>query len=210
METSMVAEIIAPLATRRVRPLPRSAKRAHVAADGATRTARADRNDFMRTMLAHQSAIYSAALRLCGNPSDANDLVQDTFERAMRSIEGFTPGTNARGWLLTIVHHLFIDRCRRRRRDPLPILDEEEITIAVTEEQPGPWWATISRQQLLSAVKQLREEFRVVYQMHDLEGRSYNDIVERLQIPKATVGTRLARARRKLRDILTAELAAVA
>jgi RNA polymerase sigma-70 factor (ECF subfamily) len=195
-------DVIEPLARprRALDPMRAACKRPQpVTADPR----RAHSRHFAEAILPHEPTLFSAALRLCGNQAEAHDLVQDTFERALRNFDGFQPGTNARGWLLTIVHHLFIDRCRRRRREPLQLGDQQD-EVAQPEEpmRPPPVWEDISREQLLAAVEQLSDDFRTVYKMHDLEGRSYNDIVERLGIPKATVGTRLARARRKLRVML--------
>lgn len=152
----------------------------------------------------HESALRATALRLCGNASDANDLVQDTFERGLRSFDRFQEGTNGQAWLLTILRRLFIDRCRarvgERRADVGP--EEVEAKVAAPESEEAPAWASVQSEQLRAALERIPEEFRRVYQLHSLEGRSYNEIAEHLDIPKATVGTRLIRARRKLRELL--------
>src|SRR5689334_17776613 len=66
----------------------------------------------------YEALLYARAIRLLRSPSDAWDLVQDTFEHALRGYSRFQPGTNLRVWLMTIMHHLFIDRCRRSAREP--------------------------------------------------------------------------------------------
>lgn len=152
----------------------------------------------------HEHALYSLALRLSGNAADSRDLVQDTFERALRHLDRFQEGTNARAWLCTILRHLFISRCRSRawgRHGDVSVEDLQE-QLAAPEAEAGPSWMAITLEQLHAALKRLPAEFREVYRLHALEGRSYEEISARLRIPKATVGTRLIRARRKLRDLL--------
>jgi RNA polymerase sigma-70 factor (ECF subfamily) len=77
-----------------------------------------------------------------------------------------------------------------------------EERVAAPEAEVLPSWAAISPEQLGEALEKIPEEFRLVYQLHALEGRSYIEISERLGIPKATVGTRLIRARRRLKELL--------
>ncbi len=144
----------------------------------------------------------AVALRLCRSQSDAHDLVQDALERALKSYARLPEGSNARAWLISILRNRFIDSCRRSVREKL----DEGVTLealpAPEEQEAAPGWASITTDDLAAAVDKLSEEFRVVYQLHALQGRSYNEIAARLGIPKATVGTRLIRARRKLRDLL--------
>lgn len=152
----------------------------------------------------NERELYTLALRLCGNAADARDLVQDTFERALRHIHRFQEGTNARAWLFTILRHLFISRCRARtseRRDDVSVEQLQEH-VAAPEAEPLPAWSAFSLEQLHAALERLPEDFREVYRLHALEGHSYEEISGRLRIPKTTVGTRLIRARRKLRDLL--------
>ncbi|XXF81671.1 RNA polymerase sigma factor [Myxococcaceae bacterium GXIMD 01537] len=164
----------------------------------------ADSQRFAAFVREHESVLRATALRLCGNATDANDLVQDTFERGLRRFERFQPGTDGRAWLLTILHHLFIDRCRSRTREARSDTSAEELEerLAAPEAEAQPSWASISTEQLRAALAKLPEDFQQVYRMHALENRSYQEIAETLGIPKATVGTRLIRARRKLRELL--------
>lgn len=152
----------------------------------------------------HEAALHATAMRLCGNATDARDLVQDTFERGLRNLARYKVGTDGRAWLLTILHHLFIDRCRSRTRERRADVSAEDVEerIAAPEPEAVPTWASISPEQLREALEKIPEEFRTVYRLHALEGRSYIEIAERLGIPKATVGTRLIRARRKLKELL--------
>jgi RNA polymerase sigma-70 factor (ECF subfamily) len=152
----------------------------------------------------HEAALHATALRLCGNTSDARDLVQMTFERGLRNLARYRPGTDGRAWLLTILHHIFIDSCRSRTRERRADVSAEDVEerIAAPEPEAVPAWAAISVEQLREALEKIPEDFRTVYRMHSLEGRSYQEIAEQLGIPKATVGTRLIRARRRLKEIL--------
>lgn len=164
----------------------------------------ADSQRFAAFAREHEPVLRATALRLCGNATDAHDLLQDTFERGLRNLARFQPGTDGRAWLLTILHHLFIDKCRARTREARSDTPAEELEerIAAPEAEPQPSWASISTEQLRAALEKVPEDFRVVYRMHALENRSYQEIAETLGIPKATVGTRLIRARRKLRELL--------
>jgi RNA polymerase sigma-70 factor (ECF subfamily) len=113
-----------------------------------------------------------------------------------------------RAWLLSILRNRFIDQCRRRAREKREESEvaREQLAAAEGPDADPPYFA-ITTDALRAAVEKLTEEFRAVYRLHALEGRSYIEIADRLQIPKATVGTRLIRARRKLRDLLQAQLA---
>jgi RNA polymerase sigma-70 factor (ECF subfamily) len=148
---------------------------------------------------AHQPALEAFGLKLCGNAQDAHDLVQDTFERALRAQE--PPRTNERAWLFTILHHLFIDRYRRKTRGPR-LTSIDDIDVAAAEPPPPPAWASVTPEQLQAALGQLDEEFAAAYRLHAIEGRSYLEIAQQTGSPIATIGTRILRARRKLRAIL--------
>jgi len=152
----------------------------------------------------HRDALLLLARRLCGNTHDAQDLVQDTFERALRCSSRFRPGTNALAWLSTILRRLFLDEYRRmRRRQAIvePMASCAGSIAARTYEEPA--WASIGRDDVARALDALEEPFKSAFVLHAIEGRSYSEISAHLGVPKATVGTRLVRARRKLRCILS-------
>lgn len=157
--------------------------------------------EFHRSLREHELPLQALALRLCRSRADAGDLVQDTFERALRRRAQYEPGTNLRAWLCTILHHLFLDRCRARSRGPTHA-NLDDVVLPAPEPAREPAWATLTRDDVLAALARLDPDFRSVYQLHTLDGMPYTEIAARLGIPKATVGTRLARARRKLRDLL--------
>jgi RNA polymerase sigma-70 factor (ECF subfamily) len=151
----------------------------------------------------HQSALYAFAVKLCGDPSDARDLVQDTFERALRA--DASARSNDRAWLFTVLHHLFVDRYRRKAREPR-LASIDEVDIAAHEPTPLPLWANVTLEQLRAALDELEPEFREVYRLHALDGLGYAEIAARLSTPISTVGTRIMRARRKLKALLSAQL----
>jgi RNA polymerase sigma-70 factor (ECF subfamily) len=161
---------------------------------------------FEELVRAHEPILFAMALKLCGNGADARDLVQDAFERALRGYAQLGPDANERAWVITIMHNLFIDRCRRRKREPRTEPVDETSVAAAEPTPPPPAWTDITSEQLRAALGQLSEEFRVVYQLHAIDGRSYKEIAVQLDLPLATVGTRLIRARRKLRDVLESML----
>jgi RNA polymerase sigma-70 factor (ECF subfamily) len=158
----------------------------------------------------HEAALRAVALRLCRNPAEANDLVQDTAERALKAFGGLPPGSNTRSWLMSILRNKFIDSCRHTAVAPRAAQEVEEVAdiVSAQEREPEPAWAQITAEQIKAAVAALGDEFRSVYTLHALEGRSYNEIAGALQIPRATVGTRLLRARKKLKELLLPHLAA--
>jgi RNA polymerase sigma-70 factor (ECF subfamily) len=149
---------------------------------------------------AHEPALTAIARRLCGNAHDADDLLHDTYERALRGWDRYTDRGNLRGWLISILHHLFVDRCRKAKRTPgTDAIDPVEVPAP--EIAAPPAWSTVTPTQLATALAELGDEFRAVYELH-AAGKSYDEIARELAIPKATVGTRLLRARQKLKATL--------
>ncbi len=147
---------------------------------------------------AHESLLFATARRLCRDDSDAHDLVHDTYVRALRNWDRYADSGNVKAWLMTIMHNLFIDRCRRAKRAPqIEALDD--IQIAMPEPVAPPVWADVTSEEIARALATIGEEFRTVYELHTA-GRSYDEIAAELRIAKATVGTRLLRARKKLKD----------
>jgi RNA polymerase sigma-70 factor (ECF subfamily) len=143
------------------------------------------------------------ALRLTGNAADAEDLVQETMLRAYRSWERYTPGTNAKGWLLTILRHLFINEYRRKKRHPETVdvdtIEPFALFQEVQEEDPqGAFFDKIVDDEVLRAIDQLPEAFREAVTLSDVEGLSYEEVAKVLDVPVGTVKSRLYRGRRLL------------
>jgi RNA polymerase sigma-70 factor, ECF subfamily len=157
----------------------------------------------------HQPALFAFALKLCGRPEDAHDLVQDVFEKALRAeaAAGGGPRGNDRAWLFTVLHHLFIDRYRKRARGPQHA-SIDDVDVAAREPEPPPAWTALGVDEVRAALGELDDEFRECYRLHALDGLGYAQIAAKLGLPVSTVGTRIMRARKKLRAILQAKTAA--
>lgn len=159
-----------------------------------------------RVLAEQLPVLRSVARNLVRNPAEVEDLVQDVYERALRSVDRVDLGDNPRGWMVTILHNLHIDRCRQRARMQ-PHVPCDDVVIALPEDREPPVWSAITLDDVRRAAAQLPDELREVYRMFALDGRSYIEIADALGIPKATVGTRLSRARGRLKLLLTALLA---
>jgi RNA polymerase sigma-70 factor, ECF subfamily len=151
---------------------------------------------------AHEAVLRAVATRLCRNAADAADLVQDTLERALKRFDRLVPDSNVRSWLLMILHHRFIDLCRTRARHPRETPLEGHDAAVVPDEPLA--WANISEYDVRAAVAKLPDDLRVAYELRIYDHRSYDDIASLLGIATMTVGTRLLRARRRLRELLVA------
>jgi RNA polymerase sigma-70 factor (ECF subfamily) len=155
-------------------------------------------------LLAYRDDLFRRAMFLTRDASRADDLVQDTFERAFRRVDRLPADSALRAWLYVIMSHRFVDLTREQRRvGPMP---REEASYADENDDP-PWWARISPEQLKAGVECLRPEIRQTFEMREHLRLSYNEIASRLGVPVATVGTRLSRARFQLRQILSDGLA---
>jgi RNA polymerase sigma-70 factor (ECF subfamily) len=159
---------------------------------------------FAQAVREHEALLTGIARRLCGNEADAADLVHDTYERALRAWDRYADRGNLRSWMVAILNNLFIDRCRKTRRTPRTEAIED-LELAAPEPSAPPAWSNVTEPQINRALATLGAEFRRAYELHAL-GRSYDEIALELNIAKATVGTRLIRARKKLRDALLREL----
>ena len=171
----------------------------------------ADRSTFVADTEPYMRPLYSTAVRLTTNASDAEDLVQETYLRAYRAYGTFEPGTNVKAWLFRILTNAHINRYRARQRRP------EETALEELEEggaRPGAALALAASQgrsaedELLDAlgeadtialVGSLAAPYRQTVLLADVGGYSYKEIAESLDIPIGTVMSRLHRGRRLLR-----------
>jgi RNA polymerase sigma-70 factor (ECF subfamily) len=165
------------------------------------------RSAFEKEALVHLDALYRVALRLTANPSDADDLVQETMLKAYRSWEQYQPGTNAKGWLLTILRNSFINEYRRRTRHPETVdvdtIEPFAVFQDIQEDDPqGAFFDKIVDDEVLRAIDGLPEAFRETVVLSDVEGMSYQEIGKILGIPGGTVKSRLFRARQMLQGKL--------
>lgn len=164
--------------------------------------------------ISYIDSLYRTALRMTGNPADAEDLVQETYLRAFRAIDQFKPGTNLRAWLFKIQTNSFINDYRKRVRRPrstsLDDVEEYYLYNHLVESgvQPAPSitedeiLAQIDDADVFRALDDLPDNFRQVVLLADVEGFAYREISEILEIPVGTVMSRLHRARRRLKENL--------
>ena len=162
---------------------------------------------FEAEALPHLDTLYRVALRLAGEHSRAEDLVQDTMLKAYRAWATYRRGTNARAWLLTILRNTFINEYRKRKREPTPVdfdaVDPMAIYHAVQDSDPeGEFFSQIIDERVWSAIDALPEEFREVVVLSDAEELPYGEISKLLGIPMGTVKSRLFRGRRLLQQTL--------
>lgn len=147
------------------------------------------------------------AERMCGSAQDAEDLVQEAIEHLLQSNPPEVRCIPA--LLTTILHNLFIDYCRAKTRRPShePINDQHEFVTQLEPDVPEPAWTRITAADVRGAADELEPVYREVYVLFTFEHQSYEDIARELKIPRITVGTRLHRARNKLRQVLVARFA---
>jgi RNA polymerase sigma-70 factor (ECF subfamily) len=157
--------------------------------------------------------VYRVARRLAGSREEAEDLVQQTYERAFRSWRQFTPGTNLRAWLLRILTNLNIDRGRRQQRAPQTTsLDTEagdyflynQLESQVPGDNPDEERVLerLSQDSIVDALADVPHDFRDVLVLVDIGEFSYADAAQILDIPMGTVMSRLHRGRRILKQNL--------
>jgi RNA polymerase sigma-70 factor (ECF subfamily) len=166
---------------------------------------------FERDALPFLDALYSAALRMTKNPENAEDLVQETYAKAFASFHQFAEGTNLRAWLYRILTTTFINIYRKEQRQPLIAdgeLEEWQLAEAATHTSDQGKSAEVEALEQLpdsdikNALQELPEEFRLAVYFADVEGFSYKEIAEILNIPAGTVMSRLHRGRKMLRESL--------
>jgi RNA polymerase sigma-70 factor, ECF subfamily len=147
----------------------------------------------------HLAALQAAARQVCRDAVTANDLVQDTLERAWKNLGALQDEDRARAWLVRIMRNAWLDQVRRRRHE-VPLDQVEEPPSTVADEPRG--WEHLTLEDVRRAIESLDEPFRTVAILHDVDGCSYEEIAKRLRIPYATAATRLHRARRLIRAAL--------
>jgi RNA polymerase sigma-70 factor (ECF subfamily) len=176
-----------------------------------------DRVRFEEEALGLADQVYRVARRLVGSREEAEDLVQETYARAFRSWQSFTPGTNLRAWLLRILTNLNTDRGRRLQRTPdMQPLEEGDYYLAnKMAESAGEQILDqdivveqLSQDSIVDALSSLPHDFRDVVVLVDIGDFSYADAAQILDIPIGTVMSRLHRGRRLLKQQLAEETSA--
>jgi RNA polymerase sigma-70 factor (ECF subfamily) len=168
------------------------------------------RRIFEQEALPHLNALYTAALRLTRNETDARDLLQETALRAYRFFHLFTPGTNCRAWLLTILHNNFRNGWRRAVREPIATSPEEyerELESGRTrgwETDPESiFTARMIGGEIGVALDALPEDFRTVLLLIDVHELNYNEAAQVIGVPIGTIKSRVSRGRAMMRYTLS-------
>ncbi|HEY3338347.1 MAG TPA: sigma-70 family RNA polymerase sigma factor [Propionicimonas sp.] len=178
-------------------------------ADLATPETDAERaTRFESEALVYLDQLYGAALRMTRNPTDAEDLVQETFAKAYASFHQFTPGTNLKAWLYRILTNTFINSYRKKQRQPQSSGQEvEDWQLARAEAHTSTGLRSAETEALdrmphsavTDAMNALAPDFRLAVYLADVEGFSYKEIAEIMGTPIGTVMSRLNRGRNQLR-----------
>ncbi len=174
----------------------------------------ADQAKFSELAMEHMPSLYTAALRMTRNPSDAEDLVQETYLKAFRAFNSFTEGTNLKAWLYRILTNTYINTYRAKKRRPEESDIDDLENFYLYRRLGGLEGASAGRSaedevldhftetEVKEAIEALPEQFRMAVLLGDVEGFSYKEIAEILDVPIGTVMSRLHRGRRALQKRL--------
>jgi RNA polymerase sigma-70 factor (ECF subfamily) len=158
-------------------------------------------------------SLYGGALRMTRNPADAEDLVQETMLRAYRSFDRFEAGTNLKAWLFRIMTNAYINTYRKKQREPRKVSSDEIEDFDLYQELKShdPQWEMTPENMVLNslvdtdiieAIDDLPEQFRLAVVLSDIEGFSYAEMAEIMDVPLGTVMSRLHRGRKALQKRL--------
>ncbi len=172
------------------------------------------REDFTHDAMQHAPQLFSTAMRMTRNRSDAEDLVQETFIKSWRSFATYQQGTNLRAWLFRIMTNTYINKYNAQQRKPTEteLDDVEELFLykrlgAVDQSQlsqsaEDQMLSLFTDDEVKKALEELPDQFRIPVLMSDVEGFSYKEIAEILEIPLGTVMSRLHRGRKSMQKML--------
>lgn len=164
--------------------------------------------DFNSEVLQHLDALYNYALRLSGDPVDAEDLLQDSIVKAYRFFDSYEKGTNARAWLYRIVKNSYINNYRKASRQPSQV-DYEEVASyyemvrseqSDTTDMEAAFYRNEYDDTFKKALDELPEDFRTPLLLCDVENFTYEEISNMLDVPIGTIRSRLHRGRNLLKE----------
>ena len=180
--------------------------------DVANETVEARRARFERDAMVYVDQLYSAAMRMARNPSDAEDLVQEAYTKAFSAFHQYKPGTNLKAWLYRILTNTYINLYRKRQREPLQsnadTIEDWQLARAESHTSRGLRSAEadaldhLPDSDVKKALQSISEEFRLAVYFADVEGFAYKEISEIMNTPIGTVMSRLHRGRKPLRELL--------
>ncbi len=168
------------------------------------------KKDFDEEAMPHMNLLHNYAYKITGNQLDADDLLQETYLRAFRFFDKFERGTNCKAWLFRIMKNLFINKYRKKQKEPGKV-DYDEIEnffdnirsekIESTDLQEK-MFSNLLDDDVTNALNSLQDDFKTVVILCDLEGLSYEEIADFVQCPIGTVRSRLHRGRKMLQQKL--------
>lgn len=162
--------------------------------------------EFEREAVPHMDALYNFAVKMTGDSDDASDLLQETYLKAYRFWDKFEKGTNCKAWLFRIMKNTYINTYRKNTKEPDKV-DYEEIENFYENIKPSSTdsahlekdiYDNLLDDELSSAISSLPEDFRTVIILCDIEGYTYDEIADFVDVPVGTVRSRLHRARKML------------
>ena len=163
------------------------------------------------TVIDHLDGLYSYALVLTRNHAEAEDLVQETYVRALPAMGRLRPDSNTKGWLFTILRNVRLNQLRKWRNGPQMIEMEGDDGVANSIVEPSKdshdlYVSKLEAEQVRAAIEELQADFREIILLREYEDLSYQEIASVLDCPVGTVMSRLGRARAKLRVLLSTTL----
>ena len=170
----------------------------------------AEIRDFEKVAMPHLDAVVRAALALCGNRDQADDLAQTTFLKAFEKFRTFTPGTSCKAWLMRILRNTWIDQLRRDRLARQTPLTEENLPAGPDSSRQSVWSDPreildgFSDEQVIQALMKLPEDQRLCLLLGDVEGLSQQEVADVMGTVLGTVKSRTSRARAALKQSLAA------
>jgi len=162
--------------------------------------------DFQEEAVPHMDTLYNFAIRMTGDPDEADDLVQETMLKAFRFFDKFEKGTNCKAWLFRILKNTYINEYRKISKEPNKV-DYDDIqnfyeNIKASDVKSQHYeedaFSRLLDDDISSAITQLPEDFRTVIILSDIEGFTYEEIADFIDCPIGTVRSRLHRARKML------------
>ncbi len=172
----------------------------------------ADRTEFAEQAMQFAPQLYSSALRMTRNAADAEDLIQETYLRAYRGYNNFEEGTNLRAWLFRILTNTYINsyRARQRRPQESELGDVEDLYLykrisgidVASRSAEDTLFDLFTDDEVKKALEDLPESFRLPVLLADVQGFSYKEIAEMLDVPIGTVMSRLHRGRKAMQKAL--------
>lgn len=172
------------------------------------------REDFTNDAMQYAPQLFATALRMTRNRADAEDLVQETFLKGWRAFDSYQQGTNLRAWLFRIMTNTFINKYNSQQRRPqeTELDDVEELYLfrrmgafdqsKMTHSAEDQMLELFTDEEVKNAIEELPETFRIPVLLSDVEGFSYKEIAEMLEVPIGTVMSRLHRGRKAMQKML--------